>query len=133
MAARTFSRTGAELVRTLMPSSAVSGMTAAVVPACSLPMVTTTGSWADISRETIVWSRSTSEAAITTGSTAASGLEPWPPRPKSLTVMESVAPMTVPGRVAMRPTGPGPTCEPRITSGRGKRSKSPSSTISRAP
>jgi hypothetical protein len=55
---------------------ASSGMTFSFVPACSTPMVTTAASFAATSRETMVCSRSTVAAAITTGSMLASGMEP---------------------------------------------------------
>src|ERR1700741_2625900 len=57
----------------LRRSSASSGMMLAAVPAWIAPTVTTTMSVAAISREAMVWSRRTVEAAITTGSTAAPG------------------------------------------------------------
>ena len=50
------------------------------LPACSAPTVTTAVSPPATSRDTTVCSRSTVAAAITTGSTVASGLDPCPPR-----------------------------------------------------
>ena len=43
-------------------------------------------------------------AASTTGSTACCGMEPWPPRPYTVTLMLSAADMNGPGRVR---DGPG--------------------------
>jgi hypothetical protein len=55
---------------------ASSGITFSFEPACSTPMVTTAASFAPTSRETMVCSRITVAAAITTGSMLASGIEP---------------------------------------------------------
>lgn len=96
-------------------------MTLPVVPAWSEPTVTTAASSAAISRETIVWRRRTVAAAMTTGSTLDSGIEPWAPRPKSRTSRPSAAACVVPGRYPIVPAGPGMTCWPRMTCGLGKR------------
>ena len=58
-------------------------MTLNVVPAWSDPTVTTTGCDAATSRLAIVCSSDTSSAAPTIGSTAFSGIAPWPPWPIS--------------------------------------------------
>ena len=81
IAARTRSRISVLKVRTLSPSSARSGTMFAAVPACMEPMVRTAVSPAGISREMIVCRRSTAAAAITIGSTEASGREPCAPWP----------------------------------------------------
>ena len=47
-----------------------------------MPTVMTAASNGETSRETIVCSASTVRAAMTTGSTVASGRAPWPPAPK---------------------------------------------------
>lgn len=113
--------------------SAVSGMMFSLVPLCRDPTVTTAAWFAPTSRETTVWRRITTAAAITTGSTVFSGADPWPPRPKSRTAKLSEALMTAPGLVAAVPAGMGPTCCARHTSGRGKRSANPSSIMACAP
>ena len=46
----------------------------------------------------MVCRRSTVAAAMTTGSTVLSGIEPWPPRPNSLIFMLSPADSATPGR-----------------------------------
>ena len=56
-------------------------MTFSLVPAWSAPMVTTTASVGATSRETMVCSRITVDAAMTTGSMLACGIEPCAPRP----------------------------------------------------
>ena len=61
--------------------TAWSAMTLLLVPACTLPTVSTAKSPGAISRATIICSRMTIIAASTTGSTAACGMEPWAPRP----------------------------------------------------
>jgi len=68
------------------PSSAWSGMMFVAVPACRVPMVTTAVSPAGIARETMACTRSTVSAAITTGSTQASGREACPPRSCNLVI-----------------------------------------------
>ena len=65
----------------LRRSSASSGMMFDLVPAVIFPTVTTAKSDAATSRDTTVWSRITVDAAMTTGSTVALGMEPWPPLP----------------------------------------------------
>ena len=79
-------------------SSASAGMMFDLVPACSDPIVSTTGSSPDTSRDTTVCSRSTVAAASTTGSTVVSGREPCPPCPNSRTVNESMPAIVVPAR-----------------------------------
>jgi hypothetical protein len=68
IASSTLARTWATYVRTLTRISASSGMMLLFVPAASLPTVTTAKSLGETSRETIVCSRITVDAAITTGS-----------------------------------------------------------------
>jgi len=59
----------------------------------------TTAAWlAATSRETIVCRRRTVAAAITTGSTLDSGIDPCAPRPNSRTSRLSAAAWVVPGR-----------------------------------
>ena len=81
--ASTCLRTPASNVRTLSLMTASSGMTFSFVPACSTPTVTTAASLAATSRDTMVWSRRTTDAAMTTGSMLACGIEPCAPRPNS--------------------------------------------------
>ena len=83
IAASTRLRTPSSKVRTFSLMIASSGMTFSLVPACSAPMVTTAASVAASSRETMVCSRITVAAAITTGSMLACGIEPCAPRPNS--------------------------------------------------
>ena len=77
------------------------------------------------SRETIVCNRSTVEAAITTGSMLACGIEPCAPRPNMRISKLSPAEVTTPDRLAMTPADIGITCWPRITSGFGKALEQP--------
>ena len=79
-------------------------------PAWTEPTVTTATSRGSTSRETIVCSRMMVAAAITTGSMVACGREPWPPRPRSVTVRPSEAAICVPGRTPNTPAGSGVTC-----------------------
>ena len=97
-AASTRTRTSGSKVLMLIFSSARSGMMFSLLPACSEPTVTTTESAGATSRATIVCSRSTIAAAITTGSTVAWGVEPWPPRPCTVTRRLSAAAMNTPPR-----------------------------------
>ena len=76
MAASTCLRTPSSMVRTFNLMIASSGMTFSFVPACRTPTVTTAESVGATSRETIVCSLITVEAAMTTGSMLASGIEP---------------------------------------------------------
>jgi len=108
-------------------------MTLALDPACTDPTVTTAGSAGETSRPTMPCRRRTVAAAITTGSTLAWGIEPWAPRPNIVTSIVSPAEVITPGRLPNVPAGVGMTCWPRTTSGRGNRSKMPSSSIARAP
>ena len=93
----------------------------ALVPAGRRPTVTTAKSAAATSRDTTVWSRITIAAAITTGSTVVSGMDPWPPRPWSVIRTVSVAAYAGPACSPTKPAGSGVTCWPRTTSGLGKR------------
>ncbi len=79
-------------------STASSGMTWSLVPACSAPIVTTAACEAAVSRETMVCNRMTVAAAMTTGSTLDSGIEPCAPRPNRRTCKLSAAAWVVPGR-----------------------------------
>lgn len=81
MAASTRARTVASYVRTLRRISASSGITFALLPATSRPTVTTAKSAGATSRATTDCSRRTVAAAMTTGSTVVSGMDPCPPRP----------------------------------------------------
>src|SRR3954466_3652924 len=69
----------------------------AAVPARTLPMVMTAVSVPASSRDTIVCRRITVAAAITTGSTDASGRDPWPPRPCRTIETVSAAAKAAPG------------------------------------
>jgi len=134
IASSTRRRTGGVKDRTLTSSSADPGMMLACVPARRAPTVTTADSRAPTSRDTTPWSRMTVAAAMTTGSTVDSGLEPWPPLPCRVTRNESVAAIAGPAVRLTTPTGRGMTCCPRTTSGRPPvRSNRPSATIARAP
>ena len=95
--------------------------------------MTTAASEGPTSRETIVCNRRTVEAAITTGSMLACGIDPCAPRPNSRISKLSPAEVTTPDLLAMVPADIGITCWPRTTSGLGKRLKSPSSIIACAP
>ena len=133
IAASVFARTDSSKVRTDSRSSAWSGMTFSTVPACSAPTVTTALSAGATSLDTIVWSRSTVAAAITTGSTVVSGREPWPPCPCSTTRSASEAANAGPARRPSSPAGIGETCWPSTTPGTPNRSNRPSSIMARAP
>lgn len=126
-------RVASSYVRTLSSRTARSGMTLGPLPAWMLPTVTTAGVVAASSRETTVCSRTTTDAAITTGSTDAWGAEPCAPRPCTVTRRLSAADRKDPERVPTYPAGYGSTCWARTTSGRGDLSVRPSSTMARAP
>ncbi len=81
----------------------------------------------------LFFARITVAAAMTTGSMVECGREPCPPRPCSTTCSPSDADICGPGRTPITPAGSGVTCCPMTTSGRGKRSRAPSSSIARAP
>ena len=117
----------------LSSRTAWSGMTLLLVPAWTLPTVSTAISPGATSRDTTVCSRTMIMAASTTGSTVFCGMEPWPPRPYTVTLMLSAADMNGPGRVRTVPAMPGSTCWARATSGPGMRLSRPSSTMSWAP
>ncbi len=104
-----------------------------LVPAFTLPTVTTAMSPGATSRDTTVCSRTTIMAASTTGSTVFCGVEPCPPRPYTVTLRLSAADMNGPGRVRTVPAIPGSRCWASATSGTGMRLNSPSSTMSWAP
>ncbi len=104
-----------------------------LVPALIRPTVTTAVRVGSTRRETIVCSRITREAAMTTGSMAWCGAEACPPRPCSVIRKSSQLAMIGPAATWTEPLGPGRTCWDRATSGRGSRSTRPSSTIASAP
>jgi hypothetical protein len=110
IASSTWVRTASSKVRTFSLMTASSGMTFSFVPACSAPIVTTADCAAATSRETIVWSRRTVAAAITTGSMLASGIDPCAPRPNMRISKLSAAEVTTPARVPMVPADDGMTC-----------------------
>jgi hypothetical protein len=85
-------------------------MTLLVVPAWLLPMVSTAVWPGAISLDTTVCSRTTIMAASTTGSTVFCGMEPWPPRPYTVTLMLSAADKKGPERVPAVPATPRRTC-----------------------
>ena len=103
-------RTPSSKVRTFSLMTASSGITFSFVPACSAPMVTTAGCVGATSRETMVCSRSTVAAAITTGSILACGIEPCAPRPNMRISKLSAAEVITPERVPMLPAGGFMTC-----------------------
>ena len=105
----------------------------ALVPALRAPTVTTAVSVPATSRETRVCSRITVAAAMTTGSTVASGRDPCPPAPWRVTLSESDAANAGPLRRPSMPAGIGATCWPSTTSGRGTRVNRSSSTIDLRP
>ena len=74
-------------------------------PAWIEPTVTTATSRGSTSRDTIVCSRMTVAAAITTGSIVECGREPCPPRPSRVTVSPSDAAICVPERTPIVPAG----------------------------
>ena len=110
IAASTRVRTPSSNVRTFNLMTASSGMTFSFVPACSDPMVTTAASVAASSRDTIVCSRSTVAAAMTTGSMAACGIDPCAPRPNRRICRLSAADVITPVRPPIAPAGPTITC-----------------------
>ena len=108
-------------------------MTLLLVPARTLPTVSTANSPGVSSRDTIICSRITIIAASTTGSMAACGMDPCAPRPNTVMRMLSAADRNGPGWVPSRPAGKASTCWASATSGVATRSASPSSTMRRAP
>ena len=82
-----------------------SGMMLFVVPAVIWAMVTTAGSKTSTRRVTIDWSASTISAAIAMGSTALCGIDAWPPRPRTVIRMTSVAAISGPGLRWISPVG----------------------------
>ena len=112
IAASTRLRTPSSKVRTLSLMMASSGMTFSLVPACSAPTVTTAASAAATSRETMVCSRITVAAAMTTGSMLACGIDPCAPRPNRRICKLSAADVMAPARPATVPDGPTMTCWP---------------------
>lgn len=126
-------RVASVYVRRFSSSTASSGMMLLFEPARMLPTVSTAGSVGAISRATTVCSRTTMSAARTTGSTVFCGIDPCPPRPYTVMRTLSALESTGPGRVSTVPAGPGSTCCASATSGFGRRSASPSSSIPRAP
>ena len=113
--------------------TAWSGMMLLLMPAWTLPIVTTAISPGATSRDTMVCSRMTIMAASTTGSMEFCGMAPWPPRPYTVTLMLSSVAMNGPGRVATVPALPGSRCWASATSGTGMRLSRPSSTMPCAP
>ena len=101
-----------------MPSSARSGMMFSLLPARIVPTLSTAVSVPASSRATIVCSRMTVAAAMTTGSMVVSGREPCPPAPWSVTRTVSEPANTGPDCRASIPAGRGATCWPSTTSGR---------------
>jgi hypothetical protein len=120
-------------VRTLSLITASSGITFSLVPACSEPIVSTAASVGASSRATMVCSRNTVAAAITTGSMLACGIDPCAPRPNRRICRLSAAEVITPLRPPIAPAGPTITCWPSTTSGLGKRWNNPSSIIAWAP
>ena len=98
-----------------------------------LPTVRTTVSVGATSRDTMVCSRITIMAASTTGSMVAFGMDPWPPRPYTVTRMLSAAASIGPLQVPTHPAGAGATCWPSATSTLPTMSASPSATMPAAP
>ena len=75
----------------------------------------------------------TAAAAITTGSMLFCGIEPWAPRPNSVTSQLSPAESMMPVRQPICPALSGITCWASVTSGFGKRLTIPSAIMARAP
>ena len=115
-------------------SVAWSGITFAESPACTEPTVTTAKVPGASSRETIVCRRVTAAHAVTTGSLARCGIEPWLPEPGTVTVTVVAVESTGPAAAPTAPPGSVvSTCWASATSTSGILSASPSSTMARAP
>ena len=122
-------------VRTVPTSFACAGITliAPGLPACIAQMLTTAVSIGLTLRATIDCAAVMMCAATSTGSIAACGCAPWPPRPSIVISIRSAAAIAGPGVMPIWPGGrPGQLCSANTRSA-GKRSKRPSSIISRAP
>ena len=98
-------RTSGLYVRSVICSATESGMMLYLVPPWIDPTVSTTGSNGSFSRETSVCQPSTVFAAITIGSTVASGCAPCPLLPKSVTSTESTLASAYPGVTITFPAG----------------------------
>jgi hypothetical protein len=120
-------------VRMFSSRTAWSEMMLLLEPASTRPTVSTANSPGATSRETTVCNRMTIEEASTTGSTDSCGIEPWLPRPHTVTRMLSPLERNGPGRTPSRPAGKGSTCWASATSGFGIRSARPASSITSAP
>ena len=126
-------RTSASNVRMVPTISTSSGMMLPRTPPWMLPMVMmdgvrVTGSW----RLATVCSPSTIWEETTIGSMPPQGAAPWVCRPRTTMRSQSALAIVLPARYDSCPTRSGPTCSPKMTSGRGF-SKAPSSSISSAP
>ena len=122
-------------VRTVPTSRACWGTTliAPGLPACIEHRLTTAVSIGETLRETIDCTAVMMWPATTTGSTVRWGCAPWPPRPSIAISTRSAAAIAAPGVSPILPAGSaGQLCSANTCS-HGKRSKSPSSIISRAP
>ena len=91
--------------RAVARNLAWSGITLSVVPAWKLPTVITTGSNTSNFLVTSVCSAVTISHATGIGSAARCGIEAWPPRPCTVTVIWSAAASIAPGRVENVPQG----------------------------
>ena len=128
------SRVSSDKERRVMSSSALSGMTLLVVPACIRPTVATTGSNTLNCRVTNVCIACTTSHAMGTGSAALCGMEPWPPRPIIRPCTVSAAARIGPLRQPITPEGSsGATCRAKTESGFSPASSTPSSSIILAP
>ena len=108
-------------------------MTLVAVPAWKVQVDNTALSSGSTRRATSVCSASTICAPTTTGSMARCGRAAWPPRPVMRMVKSSVLAQTAPGTAIIWPTGRvGSLCAPNTMS-HGKRSNSPSCTITSPP
>ncbi|GEM26698.1 hypothetical protein NS2_49370 [Nocardia seriolae NBRC 15557] len=113
-------------VRRLSRSSEDSATMFGRVPACSAPAVRTGDAAVAVWRAVSACRRTTSEAAMSSGSMVVWGWEAWPPLPRKVTRTESEAAMRVPGLLRMMPAGSGLTCCPSTMRGCGNRSSRPS-------
>ena len=132
----------ASLTARMVPSiSAVSGMMLLVVPAEMRPTVITPGSNTSMRRVTISCSAWTISQAIGIGSRARNGSLAWPPRPLTVMYIRSAEAIIGPGFTATNPVGStvmmcranAPVTGDAEPSASGGMSRSPSSSMNRAP
>ena len=107
-----------------------------VVPALMCAIVTTAGSNASTVRVTITCRAVTISAATTIGSSARCGSDAWPPRPRTVARMKSAAAICAPARWLTVPLANLARMwmpNAAFASSPAGRSRSPSSSIARAP